>query len=270
MKCLDKKPNVRENERTANSDVGVLRRLRQGAYLVGGSIILVTGIAGCSNQITNPTEQAPATGQIWAGSYNPALPFAQQTVTDSIRSGKIFLEVSNFDAPIQVSTDASGNILGLPAGRYRARVLGGDYILASVGSDRIIFAKESGSGILNQGESLPIDSLKFRLDDLTNGSTGAAAAISILDANGNILKSDLIPGGQTRVYSIGGKTYAFHVYTVAPGYTFGVKWAEVGIFSAMNQAETGAPYVAADSSAYTFSMSWNGNQLQSWQFRATQ
>ncbi|NYZ77612.1 hypothetical protein H0O02_04855, partial [Candidatus Micrarchaeota archaeon] len=35
----------------------------------------------------------------------------------------------------------------------------------------------------------------------------------------------------TKEFSIGGKIYRFHVYKVAPGYTFGAKWADVAIFS---------------------------------------
>ena len=30
---------------------------------------------------------------------------------------------------------------------------------------------------------------------------------------------------------VSGKTYRFHVYKVAPGYTFGAKWADVAIFA---------------------------------------
>ncbi len=92
-------------------------------------------------------------------------------------------------------------------------------------------AKEAVSGILNQGESLPVDGLKFQLDDLEAHGDTTSAIISVLDANGNILKKDKVGPGQTKEMAVGGKTYRFHVYKVAPGYTFGAKWADVAIFA---------------------------------------
>jgi hypothetical protein len=92
-------------------------------------------------------------------------------------------------------------------------------------------AKESVSGILNQGESLPVDDLKFQLDDLEAHGDSTSAILSILDANGNVLKKDKVDPASTKEYTIGGKKYRFHVYKVAPGYTFGAKWADVAIFS---------------------------------------
>ncbi len=102
--------------------------------------------------------------------------------------------------------------------------------LVSGGSVKL--AKESVSGILNQGESLPVDNLKFQLDDLeAHGDSGVSAILSILDSNGNVLKKDKVDPGSTKEFQIGGKAYRFHVYKVAPGYTFGAKWADVAIFS---------------------------------------
>ena len=95
----------------------------------------------------------------------------------------------------------------------------------------IKLAKESVAGILNQGESLPVDNMKFQLDDLEAHGSATSAIISVLDANGNILKKDTIPPGETKDFNLGGKSYRFHVYKVAPGYTFGAKWADVAIFS---------------------------------------
>jgi len=92
-------------------------------------------------------------------------------------------------------------------------------------------AKESVSGIVNQGESLPVDDLKFHLDDLEAHGGVTNAIISVLDANDNILKKDKVGPGQTKEFNIEGKTYRFHVYKVAPGYTFGAKWADVAIYS---------------------------------------
>jgi len=92
-------------------------------------------------------------------------------------------------------------------------------------------AKEAVSGILNQGESLPVDDLKFQLDDLEAHGDTTSAILSILDANGNILKKDKVDPGSTKEFNVAGKTYRFHVYKVAPGYTFGAKWADVAIFA---------------------------------------
>ncbi len=92
-------------------------------------------------------------------------------------------------------------------------------------------AKEAVAGILNQGESLPVDGMKFQLDDLEAHGDTTSAIISVLDANGNILKKDKVAPGQTKEMTVNGKTYRFHVYKVAPGYTFGAKWADVAIFA---------------------------------------
>lgn len=92
-------------------------------------------------------------------------------------------------------------------------------------------AKESVGGILNQGESLTADDLKFQLDDLEAHGDTTSAIISVLDANGNILKKDTVPPGSTKEFILNGKDYRFHVYKVAPGYTFGAKWADVAIYS---------------------------------------
>jgi len=92
-------------------------------------------------------------------------------------------------------------------------------------------AKEAVGGILNQGESLTADDLKFQLDDLEAHGDTTSAIISVLDANGNVLKKDTVPPGSTKEFILNGKDYRFHVYKVAPGYTFGAKWADVAIYS---------------------------------------
>jgi len=100
-------------------------------------------------------------------------------------------------------------------------------------------AKESVSGIINQGESLPVDDLKFHLDDLEAHGNVVSAIVSVLDANDNILKKDRVVPGTTQEFNIGGKIYRFHVYKVAPGYTFGAKWADVAIFAKELKIEDG-------------------------------
>ncbi len=104
-----------------------------------------------------------------------------------------------------------------------------DNTIVSGGSVKL--AKESIGGILNQGESLPVDNLKFQLDDLEANGGQTAAIISVLDANGNVLKKDTIPPGETTEFDVAGTTYRVHVYKVAPGYTFGAKWADMAIYS---------------------------------------
>jgi len=129
--------------------------------------------------------------------------------------------------------------------RLKLNFLGEDWIISQmdaptgvltdentlVNGGEVKLAKESVSGILNQGESLPADNLKFQLDDLEAHGDTVSAIISILDANGNVLKRDKVLPTETKEYNIGGKDYRFHVYKVAPGYTFGAKWADVAIFS---------------------------------------
>ncbi|MCI0504088.1 hypothetical protein L0Y65_05260 [Candidatus Micrarchaeota archaeon] len=84
-------------------------------------------------------------------------------------------------------------------------------------------------GVLNQGESILVDNLKFRLDDIE--STGAlnSAIISVIDANNNIIKKDKIAEGSSVEMVVGGKHYLLTVNKVAAGYTFGAKWAEIEI-----------------------------------------
>jgi hypothetical protein len=102
-------------------------------------------------------------------------------------------------------------------------------LLHSGGSVKL--AKESIGGILNQGESLPVDNLKFQLDDLEAHGDTTSAIISVLDANGNVLKKDKIDQAQTKEFNVAGKNYRIHVYKVAPGYTFGAKWADMAVYS---------------------------------------
>ncbi|NYZ74028.1 hypothetical protein H0O00_02710 [Candidatus Micrarchaeota archaeon] len=100
-----------------------------------------------------------------------------------------------------------------------------------VNGGSIKLAQEAVSGILNVGESLPIDDLRFQLDDLETHDSTASAILSVIDANGNILKKDKVDPGQTKEFNIGGKVYRFHVYKTALGSAAGTKWADVAIFA---------------------------------------
>ncbi|MEM3422788.1 MAG: hypothetical protein QXY63_03620 [Candidatus Bilamarchaeaceae archaeon] len=103
----------------------------------------------------------------------------------------------------------------------------------------IKLAKEAISGLINQGESLPVDNLKFHLDDLEAHGDKTSAILSVLDANDNILKKDKVNPGQTKEFNINGKLYRVHVYKVAPGYTFGAKWADMAIYAKELKLEDG-------------------------------
>jgi hypothetical protein len=127
-----------------------------------------------------------------------------------------------------------------------------------VNGGSVKLAKESIAGILNQGESLPVDGLKFQLDDLEAHGDVTSAIISVLDANGNVLDKDKVDPGNTKEFNIKGKTYRFHVYKVAPGYTFGAKWADVAIFSQELELEDGQELDSDEDSNpdYEVSLGW--------------
>jgi len=86
---------------------------------------------------------------------------------------------------------------------------------------------------------LETDNLKFHLDDLEAHGDTTSAILSVLDANDNILKKDKIAPGETKEFNIQGKTYRVHVYKVAPGYTFGAKWADMAIYAKELKLESG-------------------------------
>jgi len=87
------------------------------------------------------------------------------------------------------------------------------------------------SGVLNQGEMLPIKTpagdVKFGLllDDgqVLNGTN--YAVVSLTDACGRILKKDKIQEGTTKTMAIGGEQLDVTVNSAAFGVTFGAKWA---------------------------------------------
>jgi len=117
--------------------------------------------------------------------------------------------ISDMEAP---SSTASTETLVVPGGSIK-------------------LAKEAKEGILNQGENLQLGDLRFQLDDLeAHGDSGVSAIFSVLDANGNILKKDKVGAGATKDFDINGHKFRLHVYKIAPGYTFGAKWADVAIY----------------------------------------
>jgi hypothetical protein len=87
------------------------------------------------------------------------------------------------------------------------------------------------SGILNQDDSLSFDNYEVKLDDLHAQGTLTSALLSVLDSNNNILTKLKIAEGNSADVILGGKTIRINVPEVAPGYTFGAKWAKIEIQS---------------------------------------
>ncbi|MDD5340068.1 MAG: hypothetical protein PHV13_02355 [Candidatus ainarchaeum sp.] len=249
--------------------------------------------------ITDRTSQDTVT-QSFIRTYNDVdvLP-GQQQVVDTFHGGKIITETTTFDTPLQVFTDSAGgrmlktngyramnnltNGAGgkaipevLQAGLFdvpkcQATVLGEDYVLLSFNDSGIVLAKESAAGIIDLEKTLTADGLTFRLDRV--GGSGSPsnlwwANVSILDTNGNVLKKDKVGESETKDYIINGKDHKFHVYQVAPGYTFAAQWARVAVFSEMAYVEDGGTFTASSNQSYSFSMNRSGDTLQGWQFRA--
>lgn len=93
-------------------------------------------------------------------------------------------------------------------------------------------AKESTSGILNVGDSgFDVGDVKIVLDDIEAHGDTTSAIISVVDKNGAVLKKDKANAGVTKDITVDGVTYKVHVYKIAPGYTFGAKWADMAIYS---------------------------------------
>jgi len=131
------------------------------------------------------------------------------------------------------------------AHKLRLRFLGDDWVVTEmtppsgvslptetqlVNGGQIKIAKEAVTGIVNQGQSLVVDNLKFRYDTYQAQGGNVSAVITILDANGVIKTKDVVPPGATKEYQINGKKYLFHLYKVAPGATPTTNWIDCAIF----------------------------------------
>ncbi|MGV8176369.1 MAG: S-layer protein [Candidatus Bilamarchaeaceae archaeon] len=99
-------------------------------------------------------------------------------------------------------------------------------------------AKESASGVLDQGQCLDLGNVKVCLDDIVEYTH--EAAISIQDANGNVLQRDKVTEATTKEITAGGTKYRIHVYKTTPGFTFGSKWADMAVFSHELKVESGS------------------------------
>ncbi|MBU0533126.1 hypothetical protein KKB44_06555 [Candidatus Micrarchaeota archaeon] len=190
-----------------------------------------------------------------------AYQYVETTYEDNCEEVEIIHEETTFSSGIE---DAA---LGTNFGRrVTAQVLGDVYILLSVDADSIELAKESVSGFLYEGEAIPADDLLFRLDMVEEHGGMPAAIISILDAAGNVLERDVIHEGQTTTFTIGGREYPFHVYTLAPGYTLGAQWADVAILSRIERVEDTETHTF-EAGTFSFNMNWGSHgELRGWEF----
>jgi len=82
-------------------------------------------------------------------------------------------------------------------------------------------------GILNQGEALIVSNLKVQLDDLEAHGNVSNAILSVINSCGNVLKKLKVAEGTTVTFAIDGQNMSITAKTLAPGYTFGAKWAEL-------------------------------------------
>ncbi|MEM3075379.1 MAG: hypothetical protein QW590_00990 [Candidatus Bilamarchaeaceae archaeon] len=129
--------------------------------------------------------------------------------------------------------------------RVRIQFLGSDWLITEMSPPVISvtneirvqnggyvkLGKELMGGIVNKDEALPIDCLRFKLDDVEEHDGTHAAIISVLDEYGNVLKGDKVFPGQTKEFNIDGRVYRLHVWKVAPGHGFGAVWADISILS---------------------------------------
>lgn len=201
------------NNQFSTTDENVVGNLDFLAYALkfDGPGSKTTGIPVCDNSVNG--DYGACTGADSA--FSDTTP-AGTSINDETATHKLQVSFLGQNWIISSMTPPSGNLSS-----ENTLVNGGDVQLA----------EESQSGILNVGDSLPVGDLKFQLQDLVAISGSESAIIAILDANGNVLKQDTVAPGTTTTYTINGQQYKFHVYTVAPGYTFGAKWADVAIFS---------------------------------------
>ncbi|MBD3210813.1 hypothetical protein GF318_05510 [Candidatus Micrarchaeota archaeon] len=196
--------------------------------------------------------------------YNWDLVSADQHIEEQYCDGELFREVSIFDPPVEVEVNEAGGLAGLPQGRYQAWFMGEPYVLADLLRDRVTLAKEAMSGIVNQGEALAIDDITIGLDDLEVHGDVTMAIVSVVDAMGNVLQRDRIGAGQTKTIVIGDREYNLHAYALAPGYTFGAKWAELAVFSEIVEVREDTPFTC-EQGTFRFGMDWTSDsRLNGW------
>ncbi|MDO8554640.1 MAG: S-layer protein [Candidatus Micrarchaeota archaeon] len=135
--------------------------------------------------------------------------------------------------------------------KIKIRFLGDDWVITKLdqsGASTVInethvqnggtveLSKESVGGIINVGDSLDAgNGYKITLDDIKSGTSSAeqSAIVSLVDANGQVVKQTTISPGstQTLTTTAGGAQILVRVFKTAPGYTFGAKWADMSVLS---------------------------------------
>lgn len=118
---------------------------------------------------------------------------------------------------------------------------------------KVTLSKESIHGIINVGDYFELDNVGTKLvlnDTELSNLTGSSAIISFVNSNGTLLKKDKISQGATKDITVNGKTYKIRVSKIAPGYTFGAKWAEIAIISEQITLQDNSPLIS-DSGDYS-------------------
>lgn len=226
--------------------MAVCSALSSGTNKVGSVELRSDSDLALVDPTQNPLCSDTETEQVTESTYSPRLPLAEQSLIDGICDNQIIIETATFDPGIATLSDNMGNVEGVAIGRVTVQVLANNYAISDLAKGRAGLALEAVSGVLNQGESLDIDNMKFRLDDLEANGGITSAMVSVVDSNGDVLAKDTIAAGETKMFTVGGKVYPWHVYELAPGHTFGAKWADMAIFSSIVEAREDTPYAGAD------------------------
>ncbi len=148
---------------------------------------------------------------------------------------------------------ASTDTHNLGTHKIKIRFLGDDWVITKLDASNptvavqntetnlsnggtVELSKESVGGIINVGDSLDAgNGYKITLDDIKSGTSSSeqSAIISLVDANGQVVKQTTIAPGstQTLTTTAGGAQILVRVFKTAPGYTFGAKWADMSVLS---------------------------------------
>jgi hypothetical protein len=89
------------------------------------------------------------------------------------------------------------------------------------------------TGKMNQGESVPIGSLRLSLEDLSNeaGDLYVGLSLNTVEKDGiRIIDHYKISEGGSETIKLQGHTVIINVGKIMPGFTFGAKWAEIKIW----------------------------------------
>jgi len=105
----------------------------------------------------------------------------------------------------------------------------------------IKLGREAASGIITPEDAAPlltVDGYSFVLAGVETHGGERRAIIRVLDAAGTVIHMDQVSRGQTREFSIDGRTYMFHVYQLSPEYGVAT-WADCALLSREIELEDG-------------------------------